>query len=120
MARIMLVDDDTDQLEIRRLLLETENHEVIAASGVQEAIQAFGDRAPDVAVVDVRVPRVEDGRTLIRELRSRSSSLRIVAISGLLDELLQAPERELVNDILQKPFTSAGFLRLIGELASGA
>ena len=118
MARILLVDDDPDQVEIRRLLLETEGHEVAAAGGVWDAIRTFEDYAPEVAIVDLRIPRAEDGRVLIQELRSRSASLRIVVISGLAEELLQSPERRLVDEILQKPFASDSFLRLVGELAS--
>jgi hypothetical protein len=41
MARLLLVDDDPDQLEIRKLLLEHVGHEVLSASSARQGAQVF-------------------------------------------------------------------------------
>jgi DNA-binding response OmpR family regulator len=117
MARILLVDDDVDQLEIRKLLLETEGHEVDVASDGKTASRTFEERRPGLVVMDLRLPGVEDGRALIRDLRARSPSVRIVVLSGLGAEVLRLPEAGLVDQVLHKPFPSGRFLDLISKLS---
>ena len=53
MALILLVDDDPDQLEIRRLLLETGGFEVRTASTTGEAERLFGECPPALVVTDL-------------------------------------------------------------------
>lgn len=118
MARILLVDDDPDQLEIRKLLLEARGHEVRTADSAPLAIEVFSERNPDLLVMDLRLPRVEDGRRLIRDVRSRSSSVRIIVLSGLASDLSQLPEAGLVDDVLSKPFHSGKFLELVSKVAA--
>ncbi len=120
MGFVLLVDDDPDQLEIRRLLLEAHGHKVAVASAVADAIRMFEDCAPETVILDLLIPTADDGRALIRELRSRSATLRIIVISGLAEELLRSPERLLVDRILRKPFATDGLLRLVGETTSGS
>jgi CheY-like chemotaxis protein len=116
MARILLVDDDPDQLEIRKLLLKTEGHEVWTAKTAPAAGQVFGECKPELVVMDLRLPRLEDGQELIRELRARSSSVRIVVLSGLASDLSQLPEAGLVDQVLHKPFRTERLLGLISKL----
>lgn len=117
MARILLVDDDPDQLEIRKLLLETVGHEVWIAKTAPAAGQVFGECKPELVVMDLRLPHLEDGQELIREVRARSSSVRIIVLSGLASDLSQMPEAGLVDQVLHKPFRSERLLGLISKLA---
>ena len=117
MARILLVDDDPDQLEIRKLLLETQEHQVWTAETPPAARQTYEDCGPELAILDLRLPQLADGQALIRDLRERSSSLRIIVLSGLASDLSQLPEAALVDEVLPKPFDSGRLLELIARLA---
>ena len=117
MARILLVDDDPAQLEIRTLLLEREGHQVRSAQTVEEATRSFGEAPVDIALMDLRLPRSEDGLALIRWLRQASSALRIIVLSGWAADLAGAPEVAIVDRLLAKPVRTGQLLGLIRELS---
>ena len=113
MARILLVEDDRDQLVVRRLVLETAGAEVLAARSAAAAWRAFCAAEPDIVVMDLRLPRSEDGLALIRKLRQRSVAVRIIVLSGWTADLAGRPERALVDECLAKPIRSRQLLALI-------
>ena len=116
MARVLLVDDDPDQLEIRKLLLGEAGHLVSTAASATEATAIFSESDAQLVIMDLRMPRAENGLALIRELRARSSSLRILVLSGWATDLTQRPEAAMVDQVLSKPVPSRKLLRLISEL----
>lgn len=117
MARLLLVDDDPDQIEIRKLIMEGAGHQVWTACGPDAAVAAYEESHPDVILMDLRLPRTEDGLALIREFRSRSAEVSIVVLSGLADSFSSFPEQGLVNRFLRKPVRSQQLLGVIRKLA---
>jgi CheY-like chemotaxis protein len=103
MARVLLVDDDRIGLEIRKLLLEHAGHEVFAVPDTPAAREACRLHAPGIAILDVRVPEVEDGLALIRDLREAAPTIKLIVLSGWPADLEDRGERALVNEILLKP-----------------
>lgn len=114
MRSVLLVEDDPDQLEVRSLLFEAASHRVQAASSAAAAREAFCRSEPDVVVMDLRLPRMEDGLELIRWLRERSQAAHIIVLSGWASDFAGLPERALVNHCLAKPVSSRQLLDLIG------
>jgi CheY-like chemotaxis protein len=110
MARVLVVDDDSAALEIRKLILERGGHQVTTASDVEQA-RAAG--RPDVVVLDVRMPRIEDGLALIREFRA--AGVRIVVLCGNLGDLDGREEASMVDEILAKPARSEALLKALGS-----
>jgi CheY-like chemotaxis protein len=117
MARLLLVDDDMDQLEARRLLLETAGHEVSPAANASEAISLLPEVGPELVVMDLRLPQPEDGIALIRGLRQRAPQIRIIVLSGWPADLSQRPEAAMVDHLLPKPVKSKRLLDLVGKIA---
>ena len=117
MARLLLVDDDTAGLELRKLILEREGHQVSTAADVTAARSLFVDTRPDTVVLDLRLPESEDGLALIRAFRGASSDVRIVVLSGWTPDLEGQPEAQMVDELLSKPVRSA---RLVNAVAAGA
>lgn len=70
MIRVLLVDDQTLMRKgLRGLLDLTEDIRVVAeASDGEEALQVLGDAAPDVVLLDVRMPKLS-GVDLLKRLR---------------------------------------------------
>jgi CheY-like chemotaxis protein len=116
-ARLLLVDDDPDQIDIRRLIMEQSGHVVEIAATAARAIEALERFRPEVVVMDLRLPRSEDGLELIRTLRERSPELQIVVLSGWTEDLTRSPEAELVNHSMRKPVRSRELLELIDRVA---
>jgi CheY-like chemotaxis protein len=114
MARVLVVDDDAAGLEIRRLILERRGYAVITAADAAQARAAFQLAEFDVVLLDVRLPRVEDGLVLIREFRAASPALRIVVLCGYRGDLDRRDEASMVDEILSKPARVETLLNALG------
>ncbi len=66
--RILIVEDNADGREMLRLLLEILGHEVIVAADGVEGVEKALQWHPDVAVIDIGLPRL-DGYAVARRLR---------------------------------------------------
>lgn len=116
MPRLLVVDDDPAQLELRRLLLEHAGHEIVCAQTATAAREAFRAHDPDLIVLDLHLPDTEDGLQLIRFFRREKPEVRIVILSGAPGDLNEHPERELVDEVLVKPTRSATLMKIISKL----
>ena len=111
MAKILVVEDDLDQLAIRRQLLEHAGHEIYTA-------QSAGDALPrltgcQVVVMDLRIPEIEDGMRLIRG--AREAEVRVIVLSGA-----QVDSPPGVDEFLMKPCSSRKLLETIARLCANA
>jgi CheY-like chemotaxis protein len=66
--KVLIVDDDSDNLQLFAFLFEAYGAEVAAVSSASDAFQAVLEWRPDVLVSDVRMPD-EDGHMLMRRIR---------------------------------------------------
>lgn len=114
MSRILLVDDDPDQLEVRQLLFEQAGHQVRAARDAAAAIHHASEC--DLVCMDLCLPHASDGRALIRDLRQRWPDKRILVLSGWPEDLVP-PERSMVDEIVAKPVQSKRLLNMISRIA---
>jgi DNA-binding response OmpR family regulator len=110
MAKVLLVDDDAPALELRKLILEREGHQVSIATDPAQARALFRSTQPDCIVLDLRLPEPTDGLSLIRAFRSASPGVRIIALCGWPPDLENTPEAEMVNLVLPKPTRTAALI----------
>lgn len=109
MAKILVVEDDLSQLEIRKQILEHAGHVVVAAHDADGAIERFA--GCQVVLMDLRIPEPEDGARLIRAVAGQA---RIIVLSGgEVDPTLP------VDEILTKPFPSRRLIERIEKWTSG-
>lgn len=81
MARVLLVDDDERILKTLELALKSSEHDVLTASGPEEALQVLAQQRPDVLVVDVMMPSGTEGFHLVWKIRQlEDEGLRTVPI----------------------------------------
>jgi CheY-like chemotaxis protein len=114
-ARILLVEDDRDQRELRRMLLQHSGHDVDGCTMPLEAEAACATRTPDIVVMDLRLPTAADGRGLVRALRGRHPALPIIVCTGWADDLDGTPEKDTVQAVLRKPIKSEELVKLISQ-----
>jgi two-component system, OmpR family, response regulator ChvI len=104
MERIALVDDDRNILASLSVMLENEGYRVDTYTDPEEALREFNRHPPDMAVLDVKMPRM-DGLEVLKTIRARSS-LPVVMLSSCDDEADQVMGLRLgANDYVTKPFS---------------
>ena len=107
MSRVLLVDDDAPALELRKLILEREGHQISTATDPTKARELFFETPPDTVVLDLRLPEPTDGLSLIRTFRTAAPAVRIIALCGWPPDLENTPEEQMVNLVLPKPIRTA-------------
>jgi len=82
--RIVIVDDNRDAAYTLGLLLERSGFSVAAQiSDATAALDCLKSERPDVAIVDIAMPRL-DGYALARQIRAEiNPSPRLIALSGM-------------------------------------
>jgi CheY-like chemotaxis protein len=109
MARILVVEDDAIQLEMRKQILEHAGHEVVTAQNAAEALERFPGCS--VVLMDLRIPEYADGIRLIQNI---AGAARIIVLSGgEVDPTLP------VDEFLTKPCPSKKLLASIQSWTSG-
>lgn len=68
MARILVVDDEPDMVEMIKAALESASHQVIAAFNGKEGIEKAKKEKPDAIVLDIMMPE-KDGFAACKELK---------------------------------------------------
>ena len=108
MSRLVLVaDDDPDILALVRFRLERDGYEVLSAPDGETALDLALARTPDLALLDVMMPRL-DGYEVTRRLREHGPTTTIPII--LLTARVQEPDAECgfeagADDYVTKPFS---------------
>ena len=113
MLRLLLVDDDHDGVEIRRLILERAGYDVFVKRTADGARRLFAEISPEIVMLDLRLPELQDGLALIREFREASAALKIIVLAGMASDLKGRPEEQLVDAVLAKPLRSEKLVKAL-------
>jgi len=101
---IALVDDDRNILTSVSIALQAEGFTVRIYSDGETALKALTDNKPDLAVLDIKMPRM-DGMELLRRLREKSP-LPVIFLTSKDDELDEALGLAMgADDYISKPFS---------------
>jgi two-component system response regulator ChvI len=105
MANIALVDDDKNILASVSMLLEQEGYHVRTFSDGAAALTALTTTPPELAVLDIKMPRM-DGLELLRRLRQANPELPVIFLTSKdeeIDELMGLNAG--ADDYIRKPFS---------------
>ncbi len=101
---IALVDDDRNILTSVSIALQSEGFAVRVYSDGETALKALLDNPPDLAVLDIKMPRM-DGMELLRRLREKSA-IPTIFLTSKDDELDEALGLAMgADDYITKPFS---------------
>lgn len=121
MARVLVVDDDPDILNLVIARCRGAGHKVLGATSGQEALEALGDTPPDVVILDVGLPTMT-GFELLEELRKRDGMQEVPAIflsARVQQESIDAGHA-LGAAYLTKPFVASALLAAIEKALPAA
>ena len=103
-ATIALVDDDRNILTSVSIALQAEGFVTRVYSDGETALKALIENAPDIAVLDIKMPRM-DGLELLRRLREKSM-VPVIFLTSKDDELDEALGLAMgADDYIAKPFS---------------
>jgi two-component system response regulator ChvI len=105
MANIALVDDDKNILASVSMLLEQEGYHVRTFTDGAAALTALTTTPPDLAILDIKMPRM-DGLELLRRLRQANDALPVIFLTSKdeeIDELMGLNAG--ADDYIRKPFS---------------
>ncbi|WP_029086839.1 response regulator transcription factor [Brevundimonas aveniformis] len=112
MAVITLVDDDENIVESVKLALESHGHTVRAYHDGAAGLEALENEPPDLAVLDVKMPRM-DGMEVLRRIR-QTSNLPIIMLTSKDEEIDEILGFNLgADDYMTKPFSQRLLLERI-------
>jgi two-component system, OmpR family, response regulator ChvI len=103
-ATIALIDDDRNILTSVSIALQAEGLLTRVYADGEAGLKALLDNPPDLAVCDIKMPRL-DGLELLRRLREKST-LPVIFLTSKDDELDEALGLALgADDYIAKPFS---------------
>jgi len=118
MPQIVLVDDDRNILTSVQMTLEAEGFEVRTYSDGDEALRELTQRPADLAVLDIKMPRL-NGMELLQRLRQGSAAQHMPVIfltskDEEIDEIMGL--RMGADDYIKKPFSQRLLVERIRSL----
>lgn len=105
MGKILIVDDEKETVELLRLLLDKDHHDVLTALCGQEALDSLNRQIPHLILLDVTMPKM-DGYTFMSHLQSEDATRDIPVMVLTGREGMRDAFQMFTNvvDFVQKPF----------------
>jgi CheY-like chemotaxis protein len=105
MGKILVIDDEKETVELLRLLLDKERHEVLTALGGEEALALLKRQTPQLILLDVTMPKM-DGYTFMAHLQAEEATRDIPVMVLTGREGMKDTFQMFTNvvDFVPKPF----------------
>lgn len=114
---LLVVDDEDDVCQIIKEKFELLGYKVLTALDGAEGFRKTEEGKPDCVLLDIRIPRGEDGLTYLRKLRSfrhddleEQSRVRrtpVIVLTGAGATMQSLFEIEGISGFIEKPFDLA-------------
>jgi CheY-like chemotaxis protein len=113
---ILLVDDETDLLDLFEMVLVRLGSTLYKANSGRRALEILENVRPDIIVLDLAMPEIS-GLDVLRAVRRRPelNTVKIVILTAV-PVLLQKEDVEAVEIVLTKPVTPRGLEQAIRKL----
>ncbi len=111
---ILIIDDEDDVCQIVKEKFGALGYTVLTASDGSEGYKRMEEGKPDCVLLDIRIPKGEDGLTFLRKLRSyRHDNLQeqsrvrktpVIVLTGAGASMQSLFELEGISGFVEKPF----------------
>jgi DNA-binding NarL/FixJ family response regulator len=100
---LVVIDNDRAVVDLLRLDLELEGHNIVAtADNGEDAVRICDEHAPDVLVVDLRLGPGMNGLEVARQMQMRRPGLRIVLFTNYINPVVVRGAAELGVAVIEK------------------
>jgi two-component system nitrogen regulation response regulator NtrX len=105
-SRILVIDDEAAIRDSLRMTLEYEGYEFMGAATGQEGLALAERDAPDLVLLDVKMPGM-DGIEVLERLRNMNEAVPVIVVSGhgTISTAVEATKKGAF-DFIEKPFAS--------------
>lgn len=129
-AKILIVDDDLDFIEISRLNLEAKGYQVLSASSGKEGWKMAEKEKPDLIILDLMMEKLDAGMALSQKIKAdpRLSSTPILMLTSISRDTgmdftprtAEELEKLKVDDFHTKPIKGKTLLEKVEKLLERA
>jgi CheY-like chemotaxis protein len=109
MARILIIEDEANNLDVARRIVRGAGHEAMTATDGLSGLEMARRERPDAVLVDLLLPKL-DGWSVTRAIREEpwAKTIPIIAVSALAMEADRGRAREAgCDDFVTKPYAPA-------------
>jgi two-component system cell cycle response regulator len=114
-AKILIVDDIPDTVNIIQRLFESEGHEVFTAYTGEEGVRKASQLKPDVILLDINLPGI-DGNRALRKIKKENPDQSVVMLTAYatVDNAIQAL-KDGASDFVKKPFDNDHLIHIVNQ-----
>jgi CheY-like chemotaxis protein len=117
MARILIIEDEANNLDVARRIVRGAGHEALTATDGLSGLEIARREHPDAVLVDLLLPKL-DGWSVTRAIREEpwAKKIPIIAVSALAMQADHERAREAgCDDFVTKPYAPAELRVLLGK-----
>jgi DNA-binding NtrC family response regulator len=116
-GKILIVDDEKDMLALlQRIISEETDHELVTTTNPLKAIELFNNRAFDLVITDLKMPKMDGIRLLEEVKKSRpKASVVILTAYATIETAVEAIQKG-AYDYITKPFRRERILLTIDKV----
>ncbi|HEX6061667.1 MAG TPA: response regulator [Candidatus Limnocylindria bacterium] len=117
MARILIIEDEANNLDVARRIVRGAGHEALTATDGLAGLEIARRERPDAVLVDLLLPKL-DGWSVTRAIREEpwAKKIPIIAVSALAMQADRERAREAgCDDFVTKPYAPAELRVLLGK-----
>ena len=102
-AKVLLVDDEEEFIDLMSQRLETRGLKVVAVTSGEKAVETVADKNFDVAIVDLSMPGI-DGIETLKQIKTKRPDMEVIMLTGqaTVKAGIEAM-KDGASDFLEKP-----------------
>ncbi|MEJ7823168.1 MAG: response regulator [Chitinophagaceae bacterium] len=117
-TKVLIVDDSPELLGAVKLFLETKSYEVNTIADPRLLVAQLKHNKPDIAILDIFLNGMGDGREICRSLKSDNETKNIPVILMSSDyKVLEYYKESLADAMIPKPFKIGELIQVIESLS---
>jgi DNA-binding response OmpR family regulator len=119
MAKIAIIDDDPDILDVSKIVLTSKGYTVFTAQNPDDGYNLIKDQKPDLIILDVMMNEPDDGFFLAQKLRREKINTPVIlytSVSKALGFDFGKSEIVPVDEFIEKPISPDELLEKVDKL----
>ncbi|HKP86157.1 MAG TPA: response regulator [Blastocatellia bacterium] len=116
-AKVLIIDDNHDILEMWAVFFNLEGFDVVTANDGREGYQKAESENPDIIVTDINMP-ILNGIRMVQKLRAHPTlnAIPIIAVTAYTSRQVESVKKAGANVVLRKPIETDFLINSVRRL----